>query len=304
MADENTYSDAADLRVASLLNRVLLDLTFDPTALRQFCAFIPNSLNGSIAVKQGLIQRSYAFAAAGEDTAGSNTAVVDASVTLTPAARTLKFYQTDLAHLTAGDAGLDAAGLARIAYGNLEHDYTDLICVAGATATTNVGGSGGADASIDDVYDALYALRSANAEVQGSVGAFKHNSMSEIIASLRGETGALQFQPATAAMLSARGPGYYGSLLGIEFFSLDSVNVISNVNQNFIAAPGAIGYTYAAVGRMLPLLDTNVVVSDAMAYATVKYDDDKGSFRIVCRHYPAVSVLNQSRLVGVLTDDA
>lgn len=303
MANENTYSDAADLRVTSLLNRVLLDLTFDPTQLRQRCTFIPNSLNGSIAVKQGFIQRSYAMAAPGEDTAGSNTAVVDAAVTLTPAARVLKFYQTDLAHLTAGDAGVDAAGLAAIAYENIEHDYTDLICTAGATSTNNVGGSGGVDASIDDVYDALFALRAANAGVVGAFGAFKHNSMSEIIASLRGEQGALQFQQATADMLAARGPGFYGALLGIDFYSLDSVIVDTNVNQNFIAAPGAIGYTFAAVGRMLPLLDTNVINSDAMAYTTVKYDDDKGSFRIVARHYPAVSVLNQSRLVGVLSDD-
>lgn len=303
MANENTYSDAADLRVAAILNQEVQRLVHDPTQLRQRLQFFSHPLSGSLGLKVGQIQPSYAMAAPGEDTAPSNTAVVDAAVTLTPAARALKFYVTDLNAITAPNGQVDPVGLARIVAENIERDYTDLICTAGATATTNVGGGGGVDATVDDLYDAIYQLRASNA--QGPyTGVFAHNSFNELIGSLRGETGALQFQPATAELLAARGPGFQGSLLAVDLYSVDSVVEDTNVNQNFVFAAGGIGYTYAAVDRIAQFVDRRIVVQDAMSMVTMTFEHLKRALEIIGVHYPAVSVMQQAMLVGVTTDDA
>lgn len=304
MANENTYSDAADLRVAAILNQEIQRLVYDATALRQRCQFFAHPLSGSLGLKVGQIQPSYAMAAPGEDTApSSNTAVVDASVTLTPAARALKFYTTDLAAMTAPNGQVDPVGLARIIAGNIEHDYTDLVCTAGATASTNVGGGGGVDCTVDDLYDAIYQLRLSNASGPYT-GVFAHNSFNELIASLRGETGALQFVPATAELLAARGAGYQGALLGVDLYSVDSVVEDTSVNQNFVFAAGGVGYTYAAVDKISQYVDRRIVVQDAMSMVTMTFDHLKRALEIIGVHYPAVSVMQQAMLVGVTTDDA
>ena len=84
MANEHTYSDAADLRVAQILNREVLTLLADMTDLRSVCRFVPHPLSGSQVIKTPQVQLAYTMAAPGEDTAPSNSAFVDSSFTLTP----------------------------------------------------------------------------------------------------------------------------------------------------------------------------------------------------------------------------
>lgn len=303
MANEITYSDFADQRVAALINRALLDLNFDPTGLRSRLAFFPHSLNGSIAMKIPLIQRGYAMAAPGEDTAPSNTAFTDDAVTLTPARRALQFYETDIAILTTPDGGLDPMGIAQIVSANVERDYTYLACTAGAGATNTVGGGGGADMTVDDLYDAIFQLNLNNAIGQPTA-VLRHNSFNEFVSSLRGETGALQYVPAVAAMFNAGGPGYKGSLLGVDIISTEQVIEDTNVNQNFLFVPGALVYTYAAVGKVLPFVTPSMgVSSDAMSFVTMEWGAGKSSLTIIGNHYPAVSLADQNKIVGILTDD-
>lgn len=304
MANEMTYSDLADQRVAALINRELLDLNFDPTALRSRLRFLPHSLNGSMAMKTPLVQRSYTMAAPGEDTAGSNSAFVDSSVTLTPARRLLQFYETDIAILSTPEGGLNPEGFARIMAGAVELDYTALACTAGATATTNVGGGATVDCTVDDLYDGVFALNIALAN--GLItGCFRPNSFNELVASLRGETGAIQYLPNVGAILNGiGGSGYKGTLLGVDIMSMDKVIEDTNVNQNFLFVPDAIVYTYGAVGKVLPYITPSMgVSSDAMSYITSKWDDTKAALTTILNHYPSVAVADQNKLVGILSDD-
>jgi hypothetical protein len=78
----------------------------------------------------------------------------------------------------------------------------------------------------------------------------------------------------------------------------------TNVNQNFVMVPGAIVYTYAAVGKVLPFVTPNMgVSSDALSFVTMEWAAGKSSLTIIGNHYPAVSLGDQSKIVGILSDD-
>lgn len=301
MADEVTWS--GDLRAASVLNRAVYELLHDPTDLRQTCLYVPGPLSGAMTVKVPQVQPSYGMSAPGEVTTVANTALVDASYTMTPARRALRFEPSDLFQLSAPDGGVDAAKLVELVVRNVGICATDLICTAGATASTNVGGGGGVDASVDDLFDAIFQLQSTS--TPGPYFAvFAPNSWNEIMNSLRSETGALQFLAATGDKLKAMGPGYKGELLGVNIFQSDSVVEDTSVNQNFAFGLGAIAFTEAAVGKITPMIDRRIAYEDSSVYVTAAWDDLLASWRIVGNYYAAFAVAEQNRLVGITTDDA
>lgn len=307
MADEILYSSIGDLTVSAALNARVWELVHDPTDLRGICYKVEGSSFGaaSTATKVGQVQPAYAMSAPGEYTAAANTALTDSSFTLTAAARQLKFTESDLAALTS-DGRVDPEKLAEFCARSVGYTATDLICTAGATATTNVGGGGGVDATVDDLYDAIYALRAAN--VPGPYFAvFAHNSWNEIVASLRGETGALQFVPATAEMLALRGPGFQGTLLGVGIFSVDSVIEDTSVNQNFAMGLGAIAYKeddISSWARRVGAANVDVMMPGAATYITTTYEPTTRALQIIVNYYGAFAVAEQARLVGITTDDA
>lgn len=306
MADEIAYSSIGDLTVTAALNRRVMELVHDPTDLRALCFNVDGMAfgAGSVATKVGQVQPAYAMSAPGEYTAAANTALVDSSFTLTAVARQLRFTESDLAVLVS-NGRVDPEALAAYIARAVGHTATDLICTAGATASTNVGGGGGVDANIDDVYDAIYALRAAN--VPGPYYAvWAHNSWNEIIGSLRGEGGAIQFQPATADLLALRGPGFQGSLLGVEHYSIDSVVEDTNVNQNFMFGYGAFAYKEEDVSDMARRagINTEVMMPGSAVYITTFYEDTTRALRLIGNYYGAFAVAEQARLVGITTDDA
>ena len=86
--------------------------------------------------------------------------------------------------------------------------------------------------------------------------------------------------------------------------SIDAVIEDTNVNQNFVFAPGGIVYTYGAIGKVLPYAQAQTAVrADAMSFVTLSWDTAKSSLTCVLNHYPAVSVADQNKLVGILSDD-
>ena len=306
MADEILYSSIGDLSITAALNRRVFELVHDPTDLRNICVNVGGTSFdlGSTATKVGQVQPAYAMTAPGEFTAAANTALVDSSFTLTAAARQLRFTQSDLAALVS-NGRVDPEMLAEFIARSVGYTATDLICTAGATASTNVGGGAGVDATIDDVYDAIYALRAANAPGP-YFGVFAHNSFNEIIASLRSETGAMEFQQATADMLALRGPGFQGFWNGIGFYSVDSVIEDTSVNQNFVMGLGAIAYKEEDVTSWARRagVSTEVMQPGSSVYITSFYEDTTRDLRIIGNYYGAFALAEAARIVGVTTDDA
>ena len=302
MANEHTYSDAADLRVAQILNREVLTLLADMTDLRSVCRFVPHPLSGSQVIKTTQVQLAYTMAAPGEDTAPSNSAFVDSSFTLTPVRRSLKFVETDLVQITRPDGGLDVDAMARIAAGAYPLDFADALTALFTSLSTSVGGGAGVDFSVDNAFDAQFALNLAN--VPGPFTAvLKHNSFNEFQTSLRGESGALQFVGATAEMLSAKGPGYKGSWNGIDFYSTESVVENANVNENAMFGAGCFGYTEADVSKLTSQIDRRVAVQGSPLFVTTVWDDLKASWRIVANAYYAVGIAENARGVLINSDD-
>jgi hypothetical protein len=139
-----------------------------------------------------------------------------------------------------------------------------MICTAGS-AFSNVFGTSGAALTVTNIFSAIAYLESVSAP--GPYLCVLHpKALSDFQSSLRSETGALQWQMATAEMIAIKGQGYAGSYLGIDFF-VSSKCVVSGPDKiAFLISYGAIGFAdgtpaplMGAGGLMLPA-GTKIVV--------------------------------------------
>jgi len=304
MADEITYAGAGDMRVAALLNREVQELLYDPTDLRSTCKFVNFDAMGSTVLKTPQIDVDYAMAAPGETTAVANTAFVDASFSLTFARYALMFSPTDIYALTnPGPGSLDIPRIAQIIANTTGLTFTDLLCALFGALSQSVGGGAGIDLNVDYIYDAIYQLQATN-NVGPYTCVLAANSWNEFQNSMRGETGANQFLPATAEMLAAKGPGFKGTWQGVEFYQSDSVVDAGATMDNAMYSMGAFAYTEVNPSKITPNIDRRIALQDSRCFVTLAWDDTQAEWRIVGNYYPAVSEAEDLRGVLISSDDA
>lgn len=301
MANEFTYSGTS-MRVAALLHQEIRYLLMDPTDLRATMDFIPFSATGSSALTVGQLDRSGAMSAPGEVTQVNATAVTDSSFTLTVAHYSLRHDVSYLAEITAGgnDAGL--MEIARKLVGSATLTLTDM-AAALFTGLTNSVGSTSVDLDCDDIYDAQFTLHSAL--VPGPYYCVLYpQQINDFVTSLRGETGAVQFQAATAEMLKLRGPGYQGSWNGVDFWSCDSVPT-ANAGADSAGAmfgKGAFAYTEAPVSALLPNVPKIGAMDGTRMFVAFENSAEYGMVKAVAHYFPAVAEAEDSRGVKIVTD--
>ena len=302
MANEFQYGSIGDLRATSLLHQELKFLLMDPTDLRTTLVRDDSQFGGSAAVKVGQVSLAGAMSAPGEVTQVSNTAVTDASYTLTVAHYTLQHEVSYLAEITGGGNGADTALLARKILGSATLTLTDLVATLFGSLSSTVGTSA-VDLDVDDVYDGQFALH--NALVPGPYFCILYpQQINDFITSLRGETGAMQFQQATAEMLGLRGPGFQGRWNNIEFWSCDSVPT-ANAGADSCGAMyglGAFAFTEAPVTRMIPYIQKVAAMEGARLFIEAKTVQDYGKIRLTGHYFPAASIAEQGRGVAIITD--
>jgi hypothetical protein len=298
----DTYASLSDLRVAAYMNQELLQLLHEAGDLRQTMIEVPFTPNSaSAAVKLGLYQPIDAFAAPGEDTAATVTNITDASATLTVARYALQRELTDLALITGGpDLDKLAADMAMSA------NYTIAsILTAGFTNLATSVGSSGVNLSVDDIYSGQYALQLSL--VTGPFYTVLHpQQWNDFQASLRGETGAVAFVPATDEFLAIKGTNFKGTWHGIEFYTHNSVAAAGGNRIGAMYGRGAYAYTEAPVDRIVPYM--NMSVSPAGSKMVVEIvrgstGASKGKTFAVGQYYPAVAEVEDLRGVKVVTDE-
>lgn len=299
----DTYASLSDLRVAAYMNMGLLQLLHQKVDLRNTMIELPFQPNmGSAASKVGLWQPVDAFAAPGEDTASTVTNITDASATLTVAAYRLHREITDLAVLTGGPE-IDEL----IAAMALSANYTiaGLLTAAFPSLATSVGTSG-VNLAVDDIYSAQYALQLQN--VDGPFyGVFHGVQFNDFQASLRGESGAVAFAPATDAQLAIKGEGFKGSWHGIDFYT-HSTCTTANAGADRVGAVygrGCFGYTEAPLDRVAPFMSKVALPAGSkLAVEIVRGSVGAlaGKTFVVGHYYPAIAELEDLRGVKVVTD--
>lgn len=246
MSAEITYTGHGDFFVAAALNQLLWETIVDRSDLRSLCINMGSVAGtGSIASKVAKAAFDDAMGAANTDetTAVANVDLGTATISITVARQALKRYVTDPYALVGGPApqiqrfadDMGAAASLR---------FTDMVCALFTNLATSKGTSG-ADLTVDDISDALYALIQNRAPGKPTA-VLAPIQLTDFLESLRGEGGSSEFNPATEQMLSANasnsGYGLHGSWRGIDFMSCDSVNTSGSDKVGALFVPGCYAY--------------------------------------------------------------
>ena len=209
MADEVTFAGfKADAGLDEILNRLIHEDLVDHAGLLMTATQISDlSGSGSDTIKTPAFQRNNAMVAAGENVAAVNQAVAKRSYTIAVARQTIAFEKSDFAGIL-GIAGVDLPRLVAMVVDAASFRRTDIIAALFPSFTTAKGTSG-AVLTVDDIYEAQFALTIALNSAAGIVAALKPKQLTQIQDDLRNEGGAMQFLPATAF---GQGPGLCGQL--------------------------------------------------------------------------------------------
>jgi hypothetical protein len=290
-----------DLRLASSLAANLRVLLADQASLRTsgavtFLGSVNGSLTDTLSERFAGLDGYDAFAAASSEASDeSSTAMTDASASIAVARMVIRRDISDLAVLT-GNGAINPRRLAASMVGEYEQGFNQLVADAIDDASTDVGSSG-VDASISDFFDAIFQLELNS--VPGPYFAILHpRQVADLQESLRAEGGAVQYMPATAEMLMAKGQGYAGSLLGVDIHKISKVNSAGGNRHGCMLGLGALGYR---VGIVEEVIGSTVIRADEFV-VEFERDASKSTTEIVGSSYLGVGIIEQARIVGIVTD--
>ena len=284
-----------------ILSDLVLEKIYDGTDLSSTMLRVPWEARGGLGMSVTLADSPTALTA--ESSIGAepqtvpNTAYTTADFALTPARYTKAFGLTDRTLVDNSVIGLEtlATNLAQ----GVGMTLTDLLCAAFAGLGTSVGANTVA-CSVDTVYDAAFALNAALNYGRYSL-VLGASQMNDFRSSLRAESGAIQFQDATAEALASKGPGYQGSWNNIDFWQCDSTPASGAGKAGAMFSFGAFAYTLADPRVIQSGVNPgDLVVSNEAIIIERARDAALGVTQLVAHMYPAVAEVEDARGVQVL----
>ena len=181
------------------------------------------------------------------DEAANTTALTINSADLVAARQYIIYEMSDLASMTGfGGADIDPFRIAQSIAGSYESRFAELTGEAAASFTTTAGANT-TTLSVDDFFDAIFALEQA-ASGAGAPGPYAcvldPKALTELQDSLRNETGnAISRMQSSMDMLQAKGENFAGNLFGVDVYR--SKHVKENASSgfdNYMISPMALGY--------------------------------------------------------------
>lgn len=307
MANEVLFSTlSGNARVSAVLHQTILEKLTDKASLVNH-PYILNfgALNGSgssaLQVPVMGLGGYNAMAAVADGSAASNTALTTGSATITIARQALVRQISDLAQLTAnGPMNVTVEALAEDMVGAFNKRVTAMLCGLSSGFSTSVG-STGTNMSVATFYDAIFALQLV---ANDSFMAIMHpQQINDLISSLRSETGPGQYLAATQEQVNAKGPGYRGTLFGVELFGSTQVPTANSGADylGYMFSKGAVGY---ATGSAAPVRGAADVVLPAGTPIVVEVSrsPEAGLSTITGSAFVGVAELDDARGVGILSD--
>lgn len=307
MANEILFSTlSGNARVSAVLHQTILEKLTDKASLVNH-PYILNfgNLNGSgssaLQVPVVGLGGYNAMAAVADGSAASNTAITTGAATITIARQALVRQISDLAQLTSnGPMNVTVEALAEDMVGAFNKRVTAMLCGLSSGFSTSVG-STGVNLSVSTFYDAIFALQlTAN----DSFMCLLHpQQINDLVSSLRSETGPGQYLAATQEQVQAKGPGYRGSLFGVELFGSTQVPT-ANAGADYLGymfSKGAVGY---ATGSAAPVRGAADVILPAGTPIVVELsrNAEAGLNTITGSAFVGVAELDDARGVGILSD--
>ena len=294
----------ADLRLATALDAALRVILHDQMSLRTTGSILNlGSINGTgsaaSTIRYAGLDGFDSFAAVGEVATVAEAPFTTASAQIAVGRCALRRDLSDLAQITGLSQDVDPMRLAQSMVGGYEQYFNTLVCGAINTFTAFVG-TPATDMTVDDFYDAIYALEIASAN-PGFVALLSPDQLANFQESLRAEGGAAQYMTATADMLQAKGQGYQGSFLGVDIYKSDKVIIDGggDAHGGMWAAGGAMGYKTGSASA--PMGGT--VVSPG-GEITVEFERvaAAATTQIIGTGYLGLSVLEDVQGVQIITD--
>ena len=304
MANE-ILAASSDFLVASVLEMEILTKLSSLINLRGSPAlvdFSPMASRGSLVLAIPLAGwDSLVMTAPGEATGVSNTALDSDQITLTIARQAIQLQISDELLVSSMGGAMNVERLAQAAASAYINRHNDLTVGLFGGVTASVGTSG-ADLTLDDVVDATQTLMRANNT--DSLYAMLHGQqMSDLQNSLRGEGGALSFSAPTAEMIAAKGKGFAGSYLGVDFWINNRVATANSGadRAGCMWSRGAFGYAEATHplsslrGSVNPQVVSPVLIEFERAGTS-------GLNTVIASAFLGVAMVEDARAVKIVTD--
>ena len=308
MANEITNTGlVGDLRLAQMISMEIRLLLKDSVNLRNtpfvdFCGSINGQGSDTIRVRKAFLDGEdgfTAFTGGTEENAVSNTALVDGHVDIVCKRNSLAYSITDLATMTGMGQDIDPFRIAEHISKSYDALFAKLTAAVFSGFTAQVGSA--VAMSVDVFQDAIQALEAAdsNKGAPGPYVAVLHPAQfAELQDSIRTETGAVAYAPASFEALAAKGSHYKGSFMGVEIYTS---SYVINGGSNYQAAmfsPGAIGY---ATGMPAALPGA----SESMQMGEVMVEMDRTAAaaltQVVGHAYLGIAIIDDDRGVEIAT---
>lgn len=181
------------------------------------------------------------------DEAANKTALTINKADLVAARQYIIYEMSDLASMTGfGGADIDPFRIAQSIAGSYEARFAELTGEAAASFTTTAGANT-TTLSVDDFFDAIFALEQADSG-SGAPGPYAcvldPKALTELQDSLRNETGnAISRMQSSMSMLEAKGENFAGNLFGVDVYRSKYVKENGSSGfDNFMLSPMALGY--------------------------------------------------------------
>lgn len=307
MADEVTFSALSDATVAATLHQEILQKLGDRNSLWGHPAiYYAGSVNGTGSnVKKIALWGVDAaqMAAVSDGSAVSNTSIsgLTGNATVTVARQAIKLTSTDLAGLT---WGLGPAGLVeKIAEGmatSAKMRFQAMLCDILDGFTTTVGTSG-VDMSVSTWFAAKAAMQLSGAN--GPFLAVLHDQQyNDLVSSLRGETGALQFIPATSELMALKGSMFKGSFDGVDVYVSSQVPT-ANAGADRAGALFSYGAVAYADGLPTPQVAVGgIQIGSGPIYVEVQRNAGLAATEIVGNYYVGLVKAQDGMGVTIVSD--
>lgn len=300
----------SDLRMASMISQEIRLLLTDARNLRNtpFMDFV-GSINGSgsdtiLVRKAGLdgYDSFSSYTGATENTAVTSTALTDASASIVVKRNALMYAISDLASMTGMGGDIDPFRIAESISKSYETLFADLTGATVAGFTTNQTASAGL--TVDDFIGAFQKLELA-ASGKGAPGPYvcllHPEQFQDLQADIRTETqNALAFAPASYDAMSAKGPGYKGSYLGVEIYTSSHVTSAASKHIGAMWAPGAIGF---ATGKPAALVGAAESMDMGEVLIEMDRDPTKAVTQVIGHCYLGMGIVNANLGVKILSTD-
>ena len=181
------------------------------------------------------------------DESANTTALTINSADLVAARQYIIYEMSDLSSMSGfGGSDVDPFRIAQSIAGSYETRFAELTGAAAASFTTTAGANT-TTLSVDDFFDAIFALEQASSGA-GATGPYAcvlaAKALTELQDSLRNETGnAVSRMQSSMDMLQAKGENFAGNLFGCDVYRSAHVNENASAGfDNFMISPMALGF--------------------------------------------------------------